>query len=152
MSVQRIRATALCIFHRGNEILVFEGYDPADDETFYRPLGGGIDFGERARDAVAREIREELGAEITHVQQLSVLENIFECDGLPGHQIMFIFAAEFADRSRYGQDSMPAVERGIGPNAPTDQFEAIWLDLSRVESGEKILYPEGLSDLIMGRG
>jgi len=150
LSSQNIRSVAICIFRRGNEILVFEGYDPADDETYYRPLGGGIDFGERASDAVAREIEEELGAEITNVEQLGVLENIFEYNGAPGHQIMFIFAADFVDASRYAQDIMPALEHGPDPNTPTDGFDAVWLDLSQVESGEKILYPEGLFDLITG--
>ena len=48
----RIRPIALCVFRQEEHILVFRGYDPKKDQTFYRPLGGGIDFGETALDAV----------------------------------------------------------------------------------------------------
>ncbi len=60
----QIRPLALCLFRNSGRILVFEGYDPLKQQTFYRPLGGGIEFGERAEDAVRREIREEIRAEI----------------------------------------------------------------------------------------
>jgi hypothetical protein len=45
--MNQIRPIALCVFHNNNRILVFEGYDKAKDEIFYRPLGGGIEFGEK---------------------------------------------------------------------------------------------------------
>ena len=44
--MNQIRPVALCVFHHDKRILVFEGYDKAKDEIFYRPLGGGIEFGE----------------------------------------------------------------------------------------------------------
>ncbi len=45
-------------------MLLQTGYDSNTNQHFYRPLGGGIAFGEHSRDAFAREIREELGAEV----------------------------------------------------------------------------------------
>jgi len=45
--MKQIRPIAICAFLRNNRILVAEGFDPVKDETFYRPLGGGIEFGNR---------------------------------------------------------------------------------------------------------
>ena len=53
-----IRPLAICLFSRGDQILVAEGFDPVKDETFYRPLGGAIEFGERAVQTLARELSE----------------------------------------------------------------------------------------------
>ena len=47
------------------------------DETFYRPIGGRIEFGERGAETVAREIREEINAEVANLVYLGALENIF---------------------------------------------------------------------------
>jgi len=56
-----IRPIAICVIRRRDEILVFESRDTVKNETFYRPLGGGINFGEHSKDAVRREIFEEIG-------------------------------------------------------------------------------------------
>ena len=58
-----IRPVAICIFRKEDKILVFEAYDKVDDKIFYRPLGGGIEFGEHSSETVVREIREEINNE-----------------------------------------------------------------------------------------
>ena len=65
MNEGRIRTIVLGIFLHEDRLLVFRGDDPARDVVFYRPLGGGVEFGERSADAFVREMREELGAELT---------------------------------------------------------------------------------------
>jgi len=77
MDTTRIRPIAVCLFRHENRILVSEGFDTVKQDYYYRPLGGGIEYGEPSREAVAREIREELGAEIENIRLLDVLENIF---------------------------------------------------------------------------
>ena len=44
---------------------------------YYRPIGGTIEFGERGEEAVRREFREEIAAELTEVRYLGTLENIY---------------------------------------------------------------------------
>jgi ADP-ribose pyrophosphatase YjhB (NUDIX family) len=56
---------ALALIRRRQEILVEEGCDEIKNETFFRLLGGRIEFGERGAHAVRRELREELGVETT---------------------------------------------------------------------------------------
>jgi len=77
MKPQKIRPLAICVFRHEDRILVAEGRDEIKDETFYRPLGGAIEFGEYARDTLVRELREEIGAEIGDLQYLGALENVF---------------------------------------------------------------------------
>ena len=62
---RRIRPLALCVFLRNDKIFVAKGYDAYEDTTFYRPIGGRIEFGERGHEAVIREVREEINAEVT---------------------------------------------------------------------------------------
>ena len=57
---------------------------------FHRLVGGGVEPGESARDGAIREVREELGADLVDVELLGVLESIFELDGQPGHDVVFV--------------------------------------------------------------
>ncbi|MDY7080760.1 MAG: NUDIX domain-containing protein, partial [Chloroflexota bacterium] len=100
-----IRPLALGVVWRDDSILVFEGYDHVKNEAFYRPLGGGINFGERSREALRREFREELGVELTDVRYMDTLENIFTCNGQRGHEIILLYEATLADRSFYARET-----------------------------------------------
>ena len=57
---QVIRPVVLGIAKRDNKILVSEGYDKVKNQTFYRCLGGGIEFFETSQEALVREFKEEL--------------------------------------------------------------------------------------------
>lgn len=142
MKKRRIRPLAICVFRRGDRILVSENYDPASGETFYRPLGGGIEFGERSIEAARREIREELGAEVRGLRLLGVLENIFTFDGRPGHEVVFVFDAAFVDPSFYERRELTGYEGGDEP------FTVVWKRLSDFGPGAPPLYPDDLLDLL----
>jgi ADP-ribose pyrophosphatase YjhB (NUDIX family) len=97
----QIRPLAICIFRNGDQIFVGEGYDPVKRETFYRPLGGEIEFGELTEETIHRELREEVGAEAASVQYLFTLENIFTFNGEPGHEIVMVFDGRLAEAALY---------------------------------------------------
>ena len=143
MKKQRIRVLALCIFsHRGN-ILAFEGYDSQKNKSFYRPLGGAVEFGEPVEAAMRREIREEMGEEITHLRQLGVLENLFTYEGEQGHEIVFVFDADFKHKSVYTRKDLKASEDdGM-------QFKLRWLQISGLTQLKYPLYPDGITQLIL---
>ena len=106
----RIRPIAICLIRQGDRLLLHEGVDTAKGIRFGRPLGGGIDFGETSRAAAIREIREELGAEITDVELLGILESIYIYEGAPGHEIVFVYSGRFVDETLYDQPSLTATE------------------------------------------
>jgi ADP-ribose pyrophosphatase YjhB (NUDIX family) len=136
-----IRPLAICLFRRGDNILVAEGHDRVKGETFYRPLGGAIEFGEYATDALRREVREEINAEIKDLEYLGTFENIFEYEGEPGHEIVLVFDGAFVDASLYKRPEL----KGREDNGAA--FRALWkplLDFRRAA----LLYPAGLLDLI----
>ena len=55
---KEIRPVVLGLVRRNNKILVSEGHDKNKNETFYRCLGGGIEFLEKSQDALKREFKE----------------------------------------------------------------------------------------------
>ncbi|MGW4522826.1 NUDIX hydrolase [Amycolatopsis sp. NPDC004378] len=134
-----IRPIALGLIRRREQILVFEGRDDVKGETYYRPLGGGVEFGERSEDALAREFREELEAEIRVGERLGVLENVFTWRGRPGHEIAFVYHAEFVDAGFYAREEMKILD---------DPATARWVDVEDFRDGSKILYPDGLTRLL----
>ena len=134
---RRVRPLALAIVRRGDTILVGESRDRVKDETFYRPVGGEIDFGEHAAEALEREVREELRVTVQRADLLGVLENVFTFEGGPGHEIVFVYAVELAE-------SLPEGRIKIA-DAPDD---AVWMPLEAFADGGAPLYPDGLYELL----
>ncbi|MBL7499985.1 NUDIX domain-containing protein [Frankia sp. CNm7] len=142
MKKPRIRPIALAAVRRGDDLLGYTGRDPATGRRIFRPLGGGIEFGETSAEAVHRELREELGAELTNVELLGVLESVFEWERRPHHEIAFVFAADLADRSFYERDE-------LGKVLDADD-EVSWQPISRFTepSPPVALIPPGLLGLL----
>ena len=139
-----IRPLAICVFRDGNRILVSEGFDPVKQQTFYRPLGGGIEFGERGEDTLRREMREELDAEISDVKYLGAIENIFTFAGNRGHEIVMVYDASFVDAALYARAELDGFENG----APNPRFKAVWKSLDEFDPVRAPVYPDGLVELL----
>jgi 8-oxo-dGTP pyrophosphatase MutT (NUDIX family) len=143
MGDERIRPIVICLFRRGGRILVSQAHDSAKQDDFCRPLGGGIEFGENSRDAVRREIREEIGVEIENVKLIGVLENLFTYVGRRWHEIVFVYDAEFVDKSLYERDEILYQELGLAGD-----FFARWRSVEEIEAAGVRLVPEGLLGLL----
>lgn len=141
----RIRPLALCLLRDPQgRLLLGEGRDDVKGETFYRPLGGGIEFGERGVDAVVREIREELDAAIVDVRFAGVVENVFIYNGKPGHEIVLLYDARFEDERFYDREHFVFFD---GDEAN----RAVWKTLDFFRQGRAPLYPTGLLELLTRR-
>ena len=123
----------------GSRLLV-RRYTAPNGDRYYRPLGGAIEFGERAAQAVSREILEEIEAEIEQVRHLITVENIFEREGERAHQIEFLFEARLVDRPLYRAELINGTE------SSGKHIEAVWLDLAEPLDGP--LYPLGLREML----
>lgn len=141
---RRIRVLALAVLVHRDHLLCARGFDEVKQQTFYRPLGGGVDFGERAADAAVRELREEIARAVQVRELLAVTENLFTFNGAPGHEICFEYIAGFAPGAE--PDDLSPIdcnEHGRG-------FTACWLPLPEVLGGMHVVHPEGLAGRLAG--
>ena len=142
MKPGKVRALAICLIQHAGCLLVAEGYDEVKHNTFYRPLGGTIEFGETGGETVARELIEEIHAQVVGIRYLGTLENIFVYNGQKGHEIVRIYAGELADRHLYEQPVLSAHEDD------GEEFRAVWMPIDDFRQGQAILYPDGVLDLL----
>ena len=129
----RAKAFGLAVHH--SRLLVQEYH--TGDETYYRPLGGSIELGEKSAHTIIREFKEELHADIEITNYLGCLENIFHLDGEFGHEIIQLYSLRLLDTSLY--------EMGI-LNIQDEQTTAYakWIPITAFIQKEKVLYPDGI--------
>lgn len=142
MSWREIRPVALGAVRRGEQLLVFEDTDPTTGETFYRLLGGGVEFGEHSREAVVREFREELNVEFLIDQQVGTFERVFEYDGDTGHEIWRVYGGEIVEDWPYERESFEFREPDLD-----ETFTARWLDIETLRA-DVTFYSEPVLDAL----
>lgn len=130
-----IRVLALGIILRGDRVFISEGYDPVKQQTFYRAMGGGVDFGETSIEALQREFQEEIQAELTNIKYLGCMENLFTFNGKSGHEILFVYECDFVDSKFYQLAELTFAEG-------ERKKRALWIQIDRFKSGELKLVPE----------
>ena len=130
---KEIRPIALGLAIKNNKLLVSEGFDKVKNETFYRCLGGGIEFLEKGKEALKREFLEEINVDITVKDFLGISENIFTYQGKKAHEIILFYSIDISD------DNYQEVYKVIDDHRETI---AKWIDIKEFKSKNKILYPE----------
>ncbi len=130
-----IRVLALGLIRDGDRTFISEGYDPVKQQTFYRAMGGGVDFGETSKTALQREFQEEIQAELTNIRYLGCIENLFTFNGKQGHEILQVYQCDFVDPKFYQLEKLVFAE---GERQKT----ALWVEINRFKSGELKLVPE----------
>jgi putative intracellular protease/amidase/ADP-ribose pyrophosphatase YjhB (NUDIX family) len=140
---RKIRPLALALIqNEKGQILLHKAVDHSKNETFYRPLGGGIEFHESGKIAVEREIEEELNLKSRSGELLTTFENIFVYEGRPGHEMVMLFPVKFEDPTAYNRNEMDIVESGKVIN------KAVWRTVAEIELEGAKLYPNGLKEAL----
>ena len=130
---KEIRPIALGLAIKNNKLLVSEGFDKVKNETFYRCLGGGIEFLEKSEEALKREFLEEINVDITVKDFLGISENIFTYQGKKAHELILFYSIEISDEN-YQEDYKVIDDHG--------ETIAKWIDINEFKNKNKILYPE----------
>ena len=130
--MKNIRPNALIIIKKEDYVLASKGID--GNKTFYRLMGGGIEFGELSSVTIKREILEELNAEIINEEFLCSIENIFEFNSQKYHELTFLFKGDFSDKSMYEKQTIKRVDY--------DNEYSEWVSIPEIKKGNIIFYPE----------
>ena len=130
---KEIRPIALGLVIKDNKLLVSEGFDKVKNETFYRCLGGGIEFLEKSEEALKREFLEEINVNITVKDFLGISENIFTYQGKKAHELILFYSIEISDEN-YQEEYKVIDDHG--------ETIAKWINIDEFKNKNKILYPE----------
>ncbi len=136
-----IRAISIGLIRRRDELLVMAVRDDNNQIKGWRPPGGGVEFHESAREALVRELSEELRQSVRCGKQVCVLENIYQHEGCPGHEVVFVFEAEFSDASAYATEDYAFADAGIRNNVT-------WRRCSEFVQRSTLLFPDGLAEYL----
>ncbi|MCL2574692.1 MAG: NUDIX domain-containing protein [Defluviitaleaceae bacterium] len=115
------------------------------DGLYYNLPGGGVDDGELIRDAVAREVMEEVGISVEVGDMLYILEyEPVSCDFLHGEtpQISIVFECKVVGST----DIKPATIPDQNPDNPAITSQAVWMP---IENLENIKYVPHIHDSLM---
>jgi ADP-ribose pyrophosphatase YjhB (NUDIX family) len=132
-----VRPIAVGVIRRHEELLLMAVRNDNGAIKGWRPLGGSIEFGERAVDALRLEFTEEVGLAIAEPILLTVLENLYSHHGAIGHEIVFVFEARLADDAHYSRAAFSFDDGGV-------RNEVRWVALAHFLRGEAELFPAGL--------
>jgi ADP-ribose pyrophosphatase YjhB (NUDIX family) len=128
-----IKVKAMGLFVADGRLLVMPCHDSVKGKSFFRLLGGHVEFGETAEDTLKREMREELGAEIAVHGRLAVIEGVFDYLGRRQHEVTFIHHASFLDPAFHRRDDLYNLELN------EEIFR--WIPVAEALGGPAPLYP-----------
>lgn len=136
---KEIRPIVLGLAIKNNKLLVSEGFDSSKNQTFYRCLGGGIEFLEKSTDALKREFKEEINIDVVVEKFLGISENIFTYQGKNAHELVFYYNINILDKD-YKEEYIVTDDDG--------EIKAVWMDINEFKNNNKILYPQEVFNYI----
>lgn len=126
------------LIKKDNQLLVCEVLNDEGTLKGYAPLGGGIEFGEFAENALRREMLEELGCSIQVQGKPLVFENIFTHHDVTGHEIIFAFPVQLDNPEIYSRKRFQIKEEG------GSLHWVEWINCDDLRTGKVLLYPQAL--------
>ena len=130
MAFPRLSPAVIMLVHRGDEVLLAHGRQFPG--RFYSALAGFVEPGESLEEAVAREVREEVGIEVADVRYFGSQPWPFPHSLMIGFTARWVSGeldpdpAEIVDAGWYGRDDLPPVP--IGGMSIAGWLIQAWLD------------------------
>ena len=116
-----IRAAGLIIHN--NKVLTHK--DVKKDH--YCIPGGRIEIGENSEKTILREFEEELGKPIEIIDYVSTIENFFEMNNKPYHELYFLYKIDFAN------EEDKKIEYTMKNNEGKDYLVYEWIDIKEID-------------------
>ena len=110
------------------------------NKDHYALPGGRIQIGENSKEALRREIQEELGKEIEIKQYIATIENFFEMDNKKYHEIYFLYNIEFIN------ENDKKINYTIHNVEGKDYLQYEWIDIEKIN--EYNLLPDCLKEIL----
>ena len=133
---QKLNIRACAIIIHDNKLLVHNNVN----ESHVALVGGRVKIGESSEQTLKREIMEEMGKEIEIIEYVSTIENFFEADDMPYHEIMFVYRVDFKN-----EEDKKIIET-IHNVEGDDELRYDWIDLDKID--EYPLKPDILKELL----
>lgn len=141
------RVKVMCLFNKNGKTLAAQCVDSRfEDGVFYRVLGGSLEMNETIEEGMRREIQEELDSEIENLKFIQVIENRFTYQGIPGHEIIFMYSGDLVRKELYEVEEFEVIDNPHVPESYT--FTVKWISFDDVLSGKKTLFPDAKSYLL----
>ena len=96
------------------------------NKEYYTIIGGRVKIGEDSKKALKRELEEELGKEVCVGEFWGVIENFFIKDNIKYHEIIFIYRAEFKNKT----DRL--LNYTIKNNENKSYLNYYWIDINKL--------------------
>ncbi len=135
-----MRPNSLVLIIKDGKLLAQKGKDTKTGVSFCRPIGGGIEFQEKSLATAKREIMEELGATLQNEKFLTVVENIFEYNGKPYHEITFLYSGDLKEESFYKMEKVQRLD--------FKSEYAEWISIPDLKENKIIIYPKECLDFL----
>ena len=119
----------------GDRVLMNRGIG----ESYWFVPGGRINAGEDSASALLREMREEIGQEVSLERLLCTIENFFEHKGRSFHELGVYYAMRVP---KEWEGSVFLKDDGA-------DVEYRWMPLA--EAAESLVYPEPVKEFILGK-
>lgn len=125
--LKRLKIRVNGIVLKENKVLVIKS---KNNSSYYLP-GGHIELGEDSKQAVSREMLEELGTEVVIKEKIAIAENFYldKC-GKEVHEISFYYVVDPID---FEKIPMVAYERVENDKGEMKLHKFDWLDINAIK-------------------
>ena len=103
----------------------------------YALPGGRVKMDEDSKEALKREVKEEMDENIQNISFMGIFENFFTLDDTKVHEYMWMYQADFEDKKMFQSDNLYLAE-----GEKENHFEWVKLeDLTKIDFRPKAAIP-----------